>query len=130
MEVLAIVASPRRKGLVSTMAQRVLDGAAESKHQVELVNLYDCKLNCCLGCRTCGKKGCCAQDDFDALFEKVKAADVVVLAAPVYWSNIPGIMKTFFDRHCGIVWDRSRKRKFSVVSFEWPLLRPELEGLK
>lgn len=41
MQVLAVVASPRKKGLVNTMAQRVLDGASSNRHQVELVNLYD-----------------------------------------------------------------------------------------
>lgn len=129
MRVLAIVASPRRKGLVSTMVQRVLDGAADSEHQVELVNLYDCKLNYCVGCWACAEKGYCVQkDDFGTILEKVKGADVLVLAAPVYWSNIPGIMKTFFDRHCGLAWDWSRKRKFPVVSFEWPPLRQELAG--
>jgi len=41
MNFLAIVASPRKKGLVSTMAQRVLNGAASNGRQVGLVNLYD-----------------------------------------------------------------------------------------
>lgn len=41
MNALAIAASPRRRGLVSTMARRMPDGAASSGHQMELVNLYD-----------------------------------------------------------------------------------------
>jgi len=129
INVLAVVASPRRRGLVSTMAQRVLDGAAGNGHQVELVNLYDCELDHCLGCWACAKKGHCIQDDdFNALFEKVKAADVLVLASPVYWSNVPGIMKTFFDRHCGSIWDWSQSRRYPVINFEWPPLRPEMRG--
>jgi multimeric flavodoxin WrbA len=41
VQVLAIVASPRKEGLVNTMAQQVLDGASSTGHQVELVTLYD-----------------------------------------------------------------------------------------
>jgi putative NADPH-quinone reductase len=127
MNILAIVASPRRKGLVSTMAQRVLDGAASNGRQVELVNLYDHRLDYCLGCWACAERGRCVHDDaFNALFEKVKTADVLVLAAPVYWSNVPGIMKTFFDRHCGAIWDWSQTRRYPLLNFEWAPLRPEM----
>ena len=97
MNVLAIVASPRRKGLVSTMAQRVLDGTASNGHQIELVNLYDYNLEYCRGCWACRKEGhCILKDDFNALYDKMAADDALVLAAPVYWSNVPGIMKTFW----------------------------------
>jgi len=76
MDVLAIVASPRRKGLVSTMAQRVLDRAADNGCQVELVNLYDYNLEYCRGCWACCREGhCILKDDFNILFDKVLAAD-------------------------------------------------------
>lgn len=33
--------------------------------------------------------------------EKVKAADILILAAPVYWANVPAVVKNFFDRLLG-----------------------------
>ena len=36
MKVFAIVASPRKKGLISTMAQRVLDGASSNGHKTPI----------------------------------------------------------------------------------------------
>ena len=129
MNVLAIVASPRRKGLVSTMAQRVLDGTASNEHQVELVNLYDYNLEYCRGCWACRKEGhCVLKDDFNAIFDKVKSADAVVLAAPVYWSNVPGIMKTFFDRHCGSHRDWSRAKPIPFFGVDMPPVREEMRG--
>lgn len=129
MDVSAIVASPRRKGLVSTMAQRVLDGAASNGHQVELVNLYDYNLEYCRGCWACRREGrCVLEDDFNTLFNKVLAADVLVLAAPVYWSNVPGIMKTFFDRHCGSHRDWSRAKPVPFFGVDMPPVREEVRG--
>ena len=103
-KIVAVVATKRKNGLVSTLASKVLEGAASNGHDTELINLYDYKMDYCIGCWACEKKGCCVlKDDFNAIFEKVKASDALILAAPVYWSNVPGIMKTFFDRQCGSV---------------------------
>ncbi len=33
-----------------------------------------------------------------ALMEKLEAADVLVIAAPSYWADVPGIAKSFIDR--------------------------------
>lgn len=103
LSVLAIVATARKKGLVSSLAQKVLEGANEAGHTTEFVNLYHYKIDYCRGCWMCETKGkCVLKDDFNILFEKVKNADVLVLAAPTYWSNVPGIMNPFFDRQYGL----------------------------
>ncbi|MFX1313911.1 MAG: NAD(P)H-dependent oxidoreductase, partial [Promethearchaeota archaeon] len=68
----------------------------------ELINLYDYNIEDCIGCWSCSELGkCFKNDDFEHLFEKVKEADIIILGSPVYWGNISGIMKTFFDRHTG-----------------------------
>ncbi len=127
MDVIAVVASARRKGLVSAMAQRVLDGAAGTGHQVELVNLYDYHLEYCRGCWACRREGrCILQDDFNMLFDKVVAADALVLAAPVYWCNVPGVMKTFFDRHCGAHRDWSQPKLVPFYRLNWPPVREDM----
>lgn len=103
MKVLAISGSPRKEGIVSRLATQVLEGAKENGHETENINLYDYDLNYCRGCWKCAFKGeCVLKDDFNALFNKVKEADVLVLASPTYWSNVSGIMKTFLDRQCGM----------------------------
>jgi hypothetical protein len=129
MNVLAVVASARRNGLVSMMAKRVLDGVTSSGYRAELVNLYDYDLQYCRGCWACREEGCCVlEDDFNLLFDKVVSADVMVLAAPVYWSNVPGIMKTFFDRHCGAHRDWSRTRLVPMYRLNWPPVREDVRG--
>ncbi len=101
--ILAIVGTSRPNGVVSILAKKVLEGASASGGKTELVNLYNYKIDYCRGCWACETKGkCVLKDNFNLIFEKVKRADVLVLAAPTYWSNVPGIMKTFFDRQCGL----------------------------
>ena len=33
--------------------------------------------------------------------ESIKKADVIILASPVYWANVPAIVKNLFDRMSG-----------------------------
>ena len=103
LKVLAVVATARKKGIVASLAAHVLKGAEKVGAETEMINLYDYDLLYCRGCWACEtKKRCVLGDDFGEIFKKVLEADILVLAAPVYWSNVPGIMKTFFDRQCGL----------------------------
>jgi len=101
-KILAIIGTHRKNGVVSTLAKNILKGANDNGKETELINLYDYNIEECIGCWTCSKLGkCFKNDDFEALFEKVKEAEIIILGSPVYWGNISGIMKTFFDRHTG-----------------------------
>ncbi len=104
MNVLAIVGSPKRNGNLARISKKVLQGAEQSGHKVELLNLYDHDIKECTGCWQCAKaKRCHIKDDFADIIARVREADVIVLGSPVYWGNVTGKMKTFFDRHTGDV---------------------------
>jgi multimeric flavodoxin WrbA len=60
---------------------------------------YDLKF--CLGCRTCFDKGenaCPRKDDLLSIIRKIKKADGVIFASPVFMSDVSGEMKTLIDR--------------------------------
>lgn len=100
MNILILLSTNRRQGTICNLCEQFRRGALENGHQVTTVNLYDYDIKACIGCWACVKTNTCIhQDDFVELFEKFEAADVIVLGAPCYWGNIPGILKTFFDRH-------------------------------
>ncbi|MFX1340244.1 MAG: flavodoxin family protein [Promethearchaeota archaeon] len=102
MKILAIIGSPRKNGTVSKLAQNILDAAEVNGHLTELINLYNYEIKPCIGDWACVKQGKChIQDDFEIIFHKLKEAEIVILGSPVYWANISGVMKTFFDRHTG-----------------------------
>lgn len=104
MNILAIVGTQRKNGLVSTLCQRILEGAGKNGHDTEIVNLYDYTIHYCIGCWSCATTGKCFQkDDFETVLGKIKEADVIVLGSPVYWSDVSAIMKTLFERCTGDV---------------------------
>ena len=77
MKILGINASPKgSKSQTLRLVKAVLNGAKSKGCEVELVDL--CKLNIeyCNACGICHKKGKChKKDDFQALYEKILAAD-------------------------------------------------------
>jgi hypothetical protein len=85
------------------MCSQVLEGAADAGASTELVNLYDHEIELGIGCWSCYREGTCFHnDDFEALFTKLRDADAVVLGSPVYVGSMSCLMKTFFDRHNGL----------------------------
>ncbi|HBT97555.1 MAG TPA: flavodoxin [Desulfobulbaceae bacterium] len=61
--------------------------------------MNDLSIRPCQGCGGCGKNGrCVVDDDMTALYEKVDAADRLLLVSPVYFYALSAQMKTFADR--------------------------------
>lgn len=97
--VLIISASPRKGGNSDLLCDQFLQGAQEAGHKVEKVNLQGQKINYCLGCGVCNRTHVCVQkDDMKPLLDKMVAADVIVLATPVYFYSMDGQLKTYIDR--------------------------------
>jgi len=100
MNVLIIHASPRRKGVTSTLLSEI-EGAISPTHEVQTVRIQELNIKPCIGCMKCRPDKSCIlpQDDAHALAEKVRWADFIVIGCPVYWGNMPGTLKLFFDRN-------------------------------
>jgi len=50
-----------------------------------------------MSCKTTSDK-CVLEDDLAGVLESLKEADIVVMAMPVYCSDVPGQVKCFLDR--------------------------------
>jgi multimeric flavodoxin WrbA len=93
--------SPRKRGNTSRLTKSFADGAGSAGHEVTEFFLYGMNIHGCLGCfgghssRECP---CVQKDDMAAIYPKVKEADVVVLASPLYYWNISGQLKLAMDR--------------------------------
>jgi len=102
-KVLCLAGSPRRGGNSESCARmifRLLKN--DPKVEADLVRLVDHDIKRCNGCRSCIKKGhCVIRDDFEEVWQRLMASDMVVISAPVYWDSPPGIMKDFIDRSHG-----------------------------
>ena len=100
MKIVAVLGSPRPRGNSNSLAQKFLDAArllgADTK--VYLLNQMD--FQGCQACRTCKTKSetCILEDDLAQVLADLKQADLLVLASPVYFGDISGQLKCFFDR--------------------------------
>ena len=98
--ILVLMGSPRKHGNTDQMTDEFIRGAQEAGHQVEKICLKDWKINGCLGCGACQRNGgaCVQKDDMSDIYKKWLAADVVVLASPVYFYTWSAQIKAVLDR--------------------------------
>lgn len=94
-KVLILSSSPRRGGNSDTLCDEFLRGAQEAGHEVEKIFLKDKTIHYCTGCGVCNEgKPCPQKDDAPEIVRKMVAADVIVLATPVYFYTMSAQMKT------------------------------------
>ena len=101
--VLAIQGSFRENGITTTMLKYAAEEAKKAGNEIEYINLHDCNINYCKGCRKCFETSECIfkDDDMARIADSIKKADVIMLSAPVYWANVPAAVKNLFDRMSG-----------------------------
>ncbi len=98
-KVLVISTSLRAKSNSDILAESLIQGAQDAGHQVEHISLKGKDLKFCMGCLACQKtQKCVLQDDAVRIAEKVKNADTLVFATPIYYYEMSGQMKTLLDR--------------------------------
>lgn len=100
MKVVAITAS-RRKGNTYHIISQIKNMLEKNNIELQIINLYDYKIDFCIGCEGCILKGnCVLQDDVAFIVEQLKGADGIILSSPVYLESVSGKLKTFVDRTC------------------------------
>ena len=98
--IVILAGSMRKGGNTDLLAQAFAEGAREN-HSVEIVSVADYKVNPCIGCNSCfTREGnrCFQEDDMVQIYEKLKNADIVVAASPVYFYGISAELKAVIDR--------------------------------
>ena len=108
MKIYAINGSPRKKYNTAKLLQAALDGAAAAPCaegvQTEMINLYDLSYKGCVSCFMCKKIGgksyghCAVKDDLTPVLEKISQADGLIFGSPIYFGNITGMLRSFFER--------------------------------
>ena len=97
--ILIISTSIRHKSNSEILAEQALQGALAAGNNAELIILKDKDIRFCRGCLACQKTmKCVIKDDVSEILEKVKAADTVVFATPIYYYELSGQLKTLLDR--------------------------------
>lgn len=99
MKTVVFYGSARKNGETKAMLDLLLQEMGEKAGEVEIIDTYHTDVAPCKDCRYCWKKrGCSIKDGMQEIYQKVDDADIIILAAPVYFNSIPGKMKVLVDR--------------------------------
>ena len=104
MKILILSGSRNPKGQTAKAMAAVAEGARSAGCTVEEIFLPTKKIERCRQCDDdgwglCRKEArCVIEDDFGALVEKVREADVVVFANPVYFGDLSESLRAFLNR--------------------------------
>jgi multimeric flavodoxin WrbA len=99
MNVIGIVGSPRIKGNTEQLTREALRIVEEQGIDTEMVRLAERQILPCTACGACEDEEICTlDDDLLPLYERLKRADGVILASPVFFGSATPEMKAFMDR--------------------------------
>jgi multimeric flavodoxin WrbA len=100
-KILLVMGSPRKEGNSATLAKQVAAGAQATGAKVETLYLYTMNIQPCTACDACREerdKDCVIDDDMETLYPKLRQADALVIASPIYWFTVSAQTKLFMDR--------------------------------
>jgi multimeric flavodoxin WrbA len=100
-KILILMGSPRKEGNSSTLAKQVAAGAEATGAEVESFYLHGLNIQPCTACKECREntgKDCVIEDDMQPLYQRLRRADAVVIASPIYWFTVSAQTKLFMDR--------------------------------
>lgn len=111
MHVVAFNGSPRPRGNTRALVGEVLRGAASAGATVEEILLNKLNIRPCQACETCKRSlHCRLEDDMQPLYDKILAADAVLIGTPIYFWSMSAQMKAFVDRWFALDLDPIRPR--------------------
>ena len=88
MNILILQGSPRANGNTAWMVEECRKAAEAAGHKVTLVDVAHKKIAGCMACEYCHGKGngtCVQKDDMQEIYPLLAEAEVLVLAAPIYY---------------------------------------------
>ncbi len=98
--IVILVGSMRKGGNTDLLARAFAEGASKN-NIVEMVSVADYRVNPCIGCNSCfTREGnhCFQKDDMADIYKKLRVADMVVIASPVYFYGMSAQLKAIVDR--------------------------------
>ena len=117
-KVLILSRSPRRGGNSDVLCDQFMRGAIENGNDADKIFIRSKKIGYCTACYYCRDtgKGCAIKDDMEEIINKMLAADVIVLASPVYFYSIDAQLKTVIDRTVSKWRDIKNKEFYYIVT--------------
>lgn len=103
---MGLFGSPRKGGNTDILLEEFLRGCEKAGARCERIRVSRLKVGGCRGCGGCEKTGhCVVEDDMQIVYGALERSDRIVLAAPIYFYNVPAQAKAVIDR-AQALWSR------------------------
>jgi multimeric flavodoxin WrbA len=98
--IVVLKSSPRSKSNSSILADQAAAGASSKGAKVEVFDLAAMQIRPCDACDFCqeGDVGCSVKDDMQQIYPRLREAQGIVIASPVYWFTLSAQAKLCIDR--------------------------------
>lgn len=99
-KIVVLVGSVRKNGNTDLLAKAFVEGA-KKKNDVQVISVADYEVHPCIGCNSCFSREdykCFQKDDMGGIYSKLKEADIIVAASPVYFYGVSAQLKAVVDR--------------------------------
>jgi multimeric flavodoxin WrbA len=109
MKTIGIVGSPRVKGNTEIITAHTLKAIAEEGIETEIIRLAGLDIqpcNACMACKT--EETCSIEDDLLHIYIRMKEADAIILASPVYFGSATALLKALMERTGYIAYNNGR----------------------
>ena len=100
-KIVVLNGSPRKHGNTAALIDQFTAGAQSAGHSVARFDIAEMNIRPCIGCLRGGKdkdSPCTQKDDMDEIYPDYKAADIIVLASPLYFWSFTAQLKAVIDR--------------------------------
>lgn len=113
-KILVVQGGGRPNGNTSQLIASFVKGGKEAGHQTEIISLVKNEVKPCLGCFTCQTgKPCVINDNFNKIVPKLKEADLLVLATPMYYYTFSSRIKSLVERMFSLMPEKYPKDFYS-----------------
>jgi multimeric flavodoxin WrbA len=104
----ALYGSPRQMSLSSHLHDSFLE-PFEGSWVIERFRVYEMNIHPCTACGFCHKENSCIfDDDMNDIYRSIRTSDIISISSPLYFSSLPGPLKTVIDR-CQVFWEESTR---------------------
>lgn len=76
---------------------RILQDLKQERDSI--ISLANKNIKYCIGCNVCQEnEKCVLKDDMEEIYKYIEEADSIIIATPIYFNHITGILKNVIDR--------------------------------
>ena len=116
-KVVVISSSPRAGGNSDTLCDEFIKGAIEAGNDAKKYFLEDIDFDSCKACYKCKtpEMKCFQKYGIEEILDDMMEADVIVYATPIYYYEMTGTLKMFFDR-CYPIFNHLEDKDYYIIT--------------